>query len=88
MDCSLGIQLNNMDPNEIHKERIAEEWTESGGKLKKAPNGPIIPEFAPIPLAQALEQEIRRAHLYGWPKISLHMDILDAAMLAAFLRRT
>lgn len=55
--------------------------------LPDAPDGKILSTFEPFGLADVIELEINRAHIMGWTKISLHMDIPDAAALAAALRR-
>lgn len=57
------------------------------GCLPDAPDGPVIPRFDAKVLAAAIEQEIIRAGQYGWSKITLHMDVPDAALLAQHLRR-
>lgn len=57
------------------------------GCLPAAPDGPVIPEFDARNLALAIEQEVQRAGQYGWSKITLHMDIPDAALLAQYLRK-
>jgi len=57
------------------------------GCLPSAGDGPIVARFDPEALAAAIETEIRRAHEYGWSKITLHMDIPDAALLSNCLRR-
>ena len=56
------------------------------GCLGGAPDGPMIEHFDPIALAQGLEQEVQRAALVGWQKITLHMDVADALKLARKLR--
>lgn len=43
--------------------------------------------FKPDELAAGIEAEINRAHEYGFTKITLHMDLPDAALLAKHLRR-
>lgn len=50
-------------------------------------DGPRLTEFTPDGLADALEQELTRAHEVGWPKISIHLDLADARVLAKYLRR-
>ena len=47
-----------------------------------------LPEFNPLELAQAIEQCLSEAGLYGHSKITLHFDMADAALLAKHLRRT
>lgn len=53
---------------------------------KPAPDGPIISTFSPEAIAHALEQEVARSMALPNPKISIHMDIEDALLLAKFLR--
>ena len=57
------------------------------GCLPDAPDGPVLPAFNPATLAEAIEKEIVRSGEYGWSKITIHMDVPDAMMLAKFLRR-
>lgn len=44
--------------------------------------------FNALELAQAIEQCIQEAGLYGHSKVTLHFDLIDGAMLAQHLRRT
>jgi len=64
-----------------------ERMMQTYGCLPSAADGPVIPEFTPARLADALMQEVARARDYGWSKITLHMDMPDAVQLAHFLRR-
>jgi|WetSurSiteA1Bulk_404760.scaffolds.fasta_scaffold221933_1 hypothetical protein len=53
---------------------------------KPAPDGPILAVFQPEQLAAAIEHECERtAHLPN-QKITLHMDPIDAMLLAKYLR--
>ena len=56
-------------------------------RLPMAPDGPTLEAFNAFELAAALEHELRRAGERGNTKISTHMNLIDAAALAAFLRR-
>lgn len=47
-----------------------------------------LPEFKPLDLAQAIEQCVSEAGLYGHSKVTLHFDLIDAMLLANHLRRT
>lgn len=76
------IQVSDMDA----VKRIVSAKVKTG-QLPDAPSGPIIPRFNAKELAHAIEQEINRSRLVGWTKISIHMTIEDAAMLAKALRR-
>jgi hypothetical protein len=71
--------------NDAGKQVVA-RLMERYGCLPAAADGPIVDEFDPIKLAQAIEQESRRAIEYGWPKITVHMDLPDAMKLAKHLR--
>lgn len=66
--------------------RIVEGLLARYGCLPAAGDGPVIPRFDAEALATALEQEVNRSGEYGWSKITLHMDVPDAAALARFLR--
>lgn len=46
-----------------------------------------VEHFRPEELAAGIETEINRAHGYGFTKITLHMDLPDAAALAKHLRK-
>lgn len=67
--------------------RMIEKLMQQYGCLPSLTDGPVLPQFDALALAQALEQEVNRAGLYGWTKITVHMDIPDAALLAQYLRR-
>lgn len=58
------------------------------GPLPAAPDGPIVPAFNALTLAQAIDQEVGRAQGCGHDKIRIDMAIHDAADMAAFLRRS
>ena len=55
------------------------------GCLPDAGDGPVLPEFHPMALSKAIQQEVNRASDYGWSKITIHLDIPDALLLAKFL---
>lgn len=57
------------------------------GCLPDAGDGPVLPRFEPLAVAKAIEGELLRARDYGWSKITLHMDIPDAVLLAKQLRK-
>lgn len=54
--------------------------------LPPAPDGPLVTTFEPRAVAAAIEAEIFRARMNGWPRISIHMDLVDAAALAGALK--
>jgi len=58
-----------------------------GGVLAGTPTGPVLDNFDPRELADAIEDELIRCGERGWNKITLHMDVRDALLLARFLRR-
>lgn len=49
--------------------------------------GPVLNEFSALGLAEALEQELNKCAELGLAKITLHMDLKDAASLARVLRK-
>jgi hypothetical protein len=55
------------------------------GCLPEAPDGPTLPKFQAKALGKAINHEIARAKEYGWSKITLHMDLPDAHLLAQYL---
>jgi hypothetical protein len=46
-----------------------------------------LPAFDPLTLAQALEAQLNEARVYGHTKITLHLDLPDAYLLAQALRK-
>ena len=58
-----------------------------GGVLGGTPNGPVLDVFDPRELAAAIESEILRCAELGWNKITVHMDVRDAMLLARHLRK-
>lgn len=74
--------------NQEGGKRIVEKLIQTYGCLPSATDGPIVPQFDPIALEQAIMQEVKRAGEYGWSKITIHMDIPDAVLLANFLKRS
>lgn len=57
------------------------------GDLPLAPDGPVLERFDHKKLAVALDLELARSRARGWTRITLHMDLDDAAKLAHVLRR-
>lgn len=57
-----------------------------------APDGPVVEQFAPQSLAQALEEEITRTRQVfagcAWQTITLHMDIPDARQFVKTLSQS
>lgn len=78
-----------VDVNERRKADFEGYCRAIGGahRLPAAPDGPRLEAFSAFELAGALECELRRAGERGHAKISVHLDLIDAAALAAFLRR-
>lgn len=70
-----------------HKAALQRQLVRDGGYLPPAPDGPVLPCFNALELAQALEWEIQRAQGQGLRKIRLDMTLQDAADMAAFMRR-
>lgn len=52
----------------------------------QAPDGGIIPCFSPEAMADLIEKEVLKAKLIRNPKLTIHMDLEDALILAKFLR--
>lgn len=76
------------DPQAV--ERIRQLYRQFG-HIPQAPQAlgcTNLPGFNPEAVAQGIEREIQVARFQGGRgKITLHMDLDDAAQLAAFLRR-
>ena len=85
MECRLGRRLDKL-MDQIAGKRIVEQLLAKYGCLPSGPDGPIIAEFSPSAFAEALEQELDRCALYGWPKITIHMDAPDARLLLQYFR--
>lgn len=84
MDNRMGMGVNMKQDGGA---RAVEKMMQTFGCLPTAPDGPIIERFNPHDLAAALERELERGAEYGWSKITLHMDVPDALMLAKYLRK-
>lgn len=70
------------------KDDLARAIRRAGGADCLPPaDGPKLDRWHPRTLAEALDAEIARCAVEGWPKISLHMDVRDAMKLAQFLRK-
>lgn len=67
--------------------RIVEKLIQQYGCLPATGDGPVISRFDRNAIAAGIECELSRASDYGFTKITLHMDLPDAALLAKFLRR-
>lgn len=70
------------------KHLVSQAIKRHGGveNLPPAPDGPLVATFEPRAVAAAIEQEIFRARMNGWPRITIHMDLVDAAALANALK--
>lgn len=73
--------------NQEGGKRIVERLMQTYGCLPSATDGPVLPQFNPAELEKAIMQEVKRADDYGWSKITIHLDIPDAVLLAKFLGR-
>jgi len=77
MERGVGMELN---PEQLARAIAAVR------ENKQAPDGPVLAAFVPEELAAAIESECARtAHLQN-SKITLHMDPVDAMLLARYLR--
>jgi len=72
-------------PNESKIVRVADQLRR--GDDVQIIDGPRLDKFDPQRLAMALEQECERSKVMGWPKVSLHMDVIDALLLARALKK-
>jgi len=72
--------------HEAAKAQIAKLIQTYGCVPVNAPDGPVVERFDPERLSDAIQSELNRATESGWTKITLHMDLLDAALLAKHLR--
>ena len=67
--------------------RAVEKLIQQFGCLPSVPEGEVIDAFTPAGLGRAINYEINRAKEYGFVKITLHMDLPDAAKLASYLQK-
>lgn len=72
-----------------HRGEIVKAIRQAGGValLPDVPDGPILKVFDPKALAAAIRHELIRSEITGWQKISLHMDLDDAAALMRYLEK-
>jgi hypothetical protein len=77
------MELMNQEAGRLAIEKIMQTY----GCLPSAGDGPVLSAFDSTLLADALDSEVNRARDYGWSKITIHLDIPDAAKLAAHLRK-
>lgn len=73
--------------NQKQGARIVEKMMQQYGCLPAIGENTTLPKFNALELAQAIEAEINRSGEYGFTKITLHMDLPDAAQLSKFLRK-
>lgn len=66
---------------------VVEQLLRSGRKFEDAPDGPIIERYTPLGLSQIIDRELNRCAVMGWDKITIHLDQVDAQMLAMDLRK-
>lgn len=78
----MGVELSDQEKAKA----IVQELVRAR-KLGPAPDGPIIERFDPLALAQIIEMELTRCARLDLPKLSIHMDTLDAQLLASALRK-
>mgnify|MGYP003423115649 FL=1 len=67
--------------------RVVEKMMQQYGCLPSVGEVTTVAHFNALELAQAIEAEINRASEYGFTKITLHMDLPDAVLLARTLRK-
>lgn len=67
--------------------RVVEKMMQQYGCLPSIGETATVAHFDPLELSQAIEAEINRAGDYGFTKITLHMDLPDAVLLARTLRK-
>lgn len=72
---------------EDHKAAFLAQYARDGNKVRPLPDGPVMPYFAALELAQAIEREITRTASTGGTKLRLDMDLNNAQELATYLRR-
>lgn len=57
------------------------------GKVNPMPDGPVVEDFDPFRIAEAIEQQAARASLlFDVPFVDLRMDVQNALKLAQFLK--
>ena len=74
--------MNNKSAGAIRAAQIIDKF----GCLPSITPLTEMPGFNSLELAQAIEANLNEAQLYGHTKITIHMDLPDAAALAKCLR--
>jgi hypothetical protein len=70
----------------FRQKTLAQAIREAGGvDCLPEITGPKLEHFDAHALANAIKQEVIRSKIVGLPKLSLHMDLEDALVLARFL---
>jgi CheY-like chemotaxis protein len=68
--------------------RDVERRLARGEQFPDFPDGPVIEQFDPLALAEALEQQATRAKIvFDVPKVDMRMGADDALALARWLRQ-
>jgi hypothetical protein len=57
------------------------------GLLLGVPEGPLLPKFNPLELAQAIERLLTECAEKGHTKVTMHLDLIDAQAMATSLRK-
>lgn len=76
----MGVELKDKERNRIAV--LAQK-----GLIAPFPDGPLLPRFDALELAQALERLLTECAERGHTKVSLHLDLIDAQALATALRK-
>lgn len=67
------------------RERVAR--LSAQGLIAPFPDGPLLPRFDALELAQAIERQLTTCAERGHTKVSMHLDLIDAQALATALRK-
>ena len=66
--------------------RQVEKLIQQYGCLPATPDGEMLSHYTRVGFVAALDAEIRKARDYGMPKLTIHMDLLDAVPLLHDMR--
>lgn len=69
------------------KEQFAAQLRRDGGRIAPMPDGPLLPRFDALELAQAIEHTVNQSAGLGHTKVKLDLSFDDAMLLARHLRR-
>lgn len=80
MECGVCVGITDA-------ERLRAALLVKHGLLGDAPDGPTLPRFDSLELAQGIERLLTQCAERGHTKATIHLDLIDAQALASALRK-